>query len=335
MSLSEEEKKERKREYYKAYRVVNADKYRKASKRWYEANRDKKRELNRRYRVVNADKIKAYTIVNADKKKVYDKVYYENNVDKAKNDTTFWAKGRISAIKSRCTKDRISFNLTVEYLVSIYPKDGKCPLFGTPLIIGDKTRVNNPSVDRIIPSKGYIEGNVRIISNEANRLKSNATLKELIILVDDAKKHTDHLDSDSEEQSKIRVYYEETTDKMKNGDITLWAKPRISEIKSRCKKDKISFNLTVEYLVSIYPKDGKCPLFGTPLIIGDKTKINSPSVDRIIPSEGYTKGSIRIISNRANRLKSNATLEQLIALVDDAKKYIDHLDSDSEEQPWL
>ncbi len=47
--------------------------------------------------------------------------------------------------------------------------------------------------------------------------------------------------------------------------------------------------------------------------IGTKAVVqpNSPSFDRIIPTRGYTKGNVIIISNRANRIKSDATVEEL------------------------
>lgn len=42
---------------------------------------------------------------------------------------------------------------------------------------------------------------------------------------------------------------------------------------------------------------------------------NIPTLDRIIPALGYVKGNVRVISMRANRLKSDATAEELEAIV--------------------
>lgn len=47
---------------------------------------------------------------------------------------------------------------------------------------------------------------------------------------------------------------------------------------------------------------------------------DSPSIDRIIPELGYTKGNIRVISNRANLLKSNATIEELQKVINDLRR---------------
>lgn len=48
---------------------------------------------------------------------------------------------------------------------------------------GKGTAPNSPSIDRIDPSKGYVPGNVWIISAQANRMKSDATLHQLETLV--------------------------------------------------------------------------------------------------------------------------------------------------------
>ena len=43
-----------------------------------------------------------------------------------------------------------------------------------------------------------------------------------------------------------------------------------------------------------------------------KRPANSPSIYKIIPALGYVKGNIQIISAMANRMKSNASIEQLL-----------------------
>jgi hypothetical protein len=66
-----------------------------------------------------------------------------------------------------------------------------------------------------------------------------------------------------------------------------------------------------------------CPVF--PWIrlefrVGAERQDNSPSLDRIDNTKGYVKGNVRIVSWRANRLKGNATDEELAALGLDATK---------------
>jgi hypothetical protein len=59
-----------------------------------------------------------------------------------------------------------------------------------------------------------------------------------------------------------------------------------------------------------------CPLLGTPIIIGSRrVKNQSPTVDRKDSTKGYTPDNVWVISWRANRIKSNSTLEELKLIV--------------------
>lgn len=57
----------------------------------------------------------------------------------------------------------------------------------------------------------------------------------------------------------------------------------------------------------------RCPVFGEFLKVGGGEW--APSLDRIIPELGYTPRNIIVISNRANRIKNNASLAELMQLV--------------------
>lgn len=56
-----------------------------------------------------------------------------------------------------------------------------CPLLGIPLVPSEnKISPGSPSLDRKDSMKGYVPGNVWVISHQANRMKSNATSAELL-----------------------------------------------------------------------------------------------------------------------------------------------------------
>jgi len=61
-----------------------------------------------------------------------------------------------------------------------------CPILGIPIVkVYTKGKnpgptSNSPSLDRIDNSKGYVKGNVRVISHKANTMKHNASPIELI-----------------------------------------------------------------------------------------------------------------------------------------------------------
>ena len=64
------------------------------------------------------------------------------------------------------------------YEITEYPK--VCPVFGIDLDWGmNGNQPDSPSLDRIDPTKGYIPGNVMMMSTLANRMKQNATFEQL------------------------------------------------------------------------------------------------------------------------------------------------------------
>ena len=57
-----------------------------------------------------------------------------------------------------------------------------CPLLGIPIttLYGQGRVQSNASLDRIDSTKGYIKGNVQVISDLANRMKQDATPEQLV-----------------------------------------------------------------------------------------------------------------------------------------------------------
>lgn len=54
-----------------------------------------------------------------------------------------------------------------------------CPILGIELDwFAEKTQENSPSIDRLDNSKGYIKGNVAVMSWRANRIKNNGSAEE-------------------------------------------------------------------------------------------------------------------------------------------------------------
>ena len=86
--------------------------------------------------------------------------------------------------------------------------------------------------------------------------------------------------------------------------------------KSECKRKGFEFNLTPEYLESIWT--GVCPIFGTKLTRASSGmgSHHSAHLDRLDPNKGYVIGNVSWISGRANRIKYDATIEELRAIAD-------------------
>jgi uncharacterized protein (DUF3084 family) len=77
--------------------------------------------------------------------------------------------------KSRARKHGVPFDIDVEDI----DVPSLCPALSIPLERSDTITDNTPSLDRIDPAKGYVRGNIAVISNKANRIKSNAEAYEI------------------------------------------------------------------------------------------------------------------------------------------------------------
>jgi hypothetical protein len=86
--------------------------------------------------------------------------------------------------KKRALKKGLEFNIELKDIH--IPK--RCPILKVPLICSTRY---SPSIDRIYPDKGYIKGNIVVISTLANSMKANATPKELLIFAKNIKKYMD------------------------------------------------------------------------------------------------------------------------------------------------
>lgn len=77
----------------------------------------------------------------------------------------------LSKAKKRSKKKNLEFNLTLGDLINI--KNNTCPILGHEILY--KSGIDNKrsaSLDRVDPNKGYIKGNVKIVSYEGNSLKN-------------------------------------------------------------------------------------------------------------------------------------------------------------------
>lgn len=82
--------------------------------------------------------------------------------------------------KKRAPRKGLEFNITESDVII----PDRCPLLGIELKVGkDSITDNSPTLDRIDNSKGYIKGNVWVISNRANRIKNCASLEEFRMIL--------------------------------------------------------------------------------------------------------------------------------------------------------
>ena len=89
----------------------------------------------------------------------------------------------------------------------------------------------------------------------------------------------------------------------------------LKNARDRARMHGVEFCLTVE---DVGPAPTHCPALGLKLVYpgqGKGRKAQSASLDRVDNTKGYVPGNVAIISWRANKLKGDATLEELQALV--------------------
>jgi len=141
-----EEQRLKRNAYMRRWKKDNKKKVNKINKGWKDNNRQVVRDRGREYARVRAGTGEGYR--------------------------TLW----LSNCKHRAKKKGVPFDLTLEDLVF----SEVCPILGIPMVMRSGSfHDNSPSIDRMIPAKGYVKGNVQIISYRANRLKAHGSLEDL------------------------------------------------------------------------------------------------------------------------------------------------------------
>lgn len=114
-------------------------------------------------------------------------------------------------------------------------------------------------------------------------------------------------------------YYEKTRGKVdtkhmdSKDQILFIRKQMLTNAKTRARQKELDFDLTLDDIqIPMY-----CPVLGIELYIGKEhgVKDHSPTLDRIDNDEGYVKWNVKVISGRANRLKSDARIKDLERII--------------------
>ncbi len=109
--------------------------------------------------------------VRTEEYRTYQRYYQKKN--------TTVEQSMLNRSKSRAKKKGFEHNITIDDILI----PDKCPLLGIPLIKGENSvHANSPTLDRIDSTKGYVKGNVWVISYKANTIKSDATPEELLTI---------------------------------------------------------------------------------------------------------------------------------------------------------
>ncbi len=168
-------------------------------KKYAEKNKRHLKEYYAQWRKNNKEKIKKNNIKYKNKKSEYDKKRWKNlsieeklkemkigNMRRDKQRTINPELEIYRVAKKRAINKGLNFNLDIEDIK--IPK--MCPILKVKFNMfvykqgGDfKLKDCRPSIDRIDNTKGYVKGNIAIISYRANRIKSDSTYKELKAII--------------------------------------------------------------------------------------------------------------------------------------------------------
>jgi hypothetical protein len=136
---------EKQKEYKEKHREEIRAYQKEYHKRWYAENRDEIIRTSKRYREQN------------------------------KHNPRYIKMRLLNAAKWRASHNGIPFNLSLDD----FEIPDMCPVYQVPFDSGKYAA----TLDRIIPSLGYVKGNIQVISHRANTLKRDASLEELQTLV--------------------------------------------------------------------------------------------------------------------------------------------------------
>ena len=87
--------------------------------------------------------------------------------------------------EERSVNKNLPFELTPEYIFSIWPEDDSCwmakaKFFSDPAY--KRQSPTTPTIDRLIPSEGYVEGNIQIVSWVANGIMGAGSPEQLVTI---------------------------------------------------------------------------------------------------------------------------------------------------------
>lgn len=99
----------------------------------------------------------------------------------------------------------------------------------------------------------------------------------------------------------------------KKKTLKAYLNERRRTIAVRCRKAGLPFDIPVGFLDNLYVKqEGLCFYTSRPLSWGGPLSQNSLSIDKVVPRLGYVSGNVVLCTAKANSVKSNITLEELL-----------------------
>jgi hypothetical protein len=91
--------------------------------------------------------------------------------------------------KRRAKKSKLEISIDENYIKAIWPINNQCPILNEKFVLGKKIISDlSATIDRIDNSKGYIIGNIRVISAKTNSVKNKMSLDDLELMLENWEK---------------------------------------------------------------------------------------------------------------------------------------------------
>jgi len=85
-----------------------------------------------------------------------------------------WLQGRLRVARKNSSKRGVTVEIDENYLISIFDaQNERCAVTGLPMTFDESEYAI--SIDRLDNSKGYVEGNVRLICRQVNLMRNTLT----------------------------------------------------------------------------------------------------------------------------------------------------------------
>lgn len=103
---------------------------------------------------------------------------------KASDPVGLWVRSACARVRRRAADLGVAFDLDEDHLLGSLP--ARCPALGLSLDYATERTLHDgsASLDRIRPDGGYTRENVVVVSWKANRIKNDASLRELGLVLD-------------------------------------------------------------------------------------------------------------------------------------------------------
>jgi hypothetical protein len=322
-----EKNKDRISEYNKSYYRTNKPKINKRSCEYKISNKEKILEYNKLYWKENKEWLNArykeyyqackrtilsqkkeYRITNGvrirDKKRSYDATY-EATSAKHERRIENWRSYLISSARGSAKRRNIDFLISEDDIAD--PAKSFCPIFGTAFEIGSGSIADHSAtIDRIDNTKGYVPGNIWVISALANRIKheSDAALIYRLGIALKEKEINTGSGIDTNEETRLM---------------------RHNMVKYRKYQNKRHNNLEFSIQWFDLSLTECCPCTGVKLDYHNANKDwrNFATIDRIDNTKGYIPGNVWVISALANVMKTTATSFQILRVAEVLKFQMD------------